>query len=305
MHIPVMVKEVVSLMDVKAGIYIDGTLGGAGHAKAILEKGGSGVSLLGIDRDLNAVDAARLKLVEFGDRVMVAHGNFSDMDAIACENGIARVDGVLLDIGVSSDQLDTADRGFSLMNDGPLDMRMDRSCGESAADVVNNLDEVGLTGIFREFGEERRAGSVARAIVAQRRRARISTTLELAEIVSRAVGGRRSGTHPATRVFQALRIYVNGELESLREGLRSGLDLLKPGGRMAVITFHSLEDRVVKKFFASHAGRWESLQAGGSEWRGAEPQVELVVKKPVTPSDDEIADNPRARSAKLRVAQRL
>jgi 16S rRNA (cytosine1402-N4)-methyltransferase len=236
-----------------------------------------------------------MRLADCGVPVHVMHGNFADMRKIAIAAGIAAVDGILLDLGVSSPQLDEPARGFSFRTDGPLDMRMDQQNGSSAADLVNGLPEEELARIFYEFGEERASRRVARAIVARRKTGRIEGTLEFAGLVERALGGRHGKIHPATRVFQALRIAVNGELDCLARGLESGLAMLKPGGRMAVISFHSLEDRIVKRGFLSHvpATNKEALI----------PHVRKLTKKPVTPSDEECAQNPRARSAKLRVVE--
>lgn len=306
MHRSVLIVEVMELLAVTpGGTYIDGTLGNAGHSVRILQEAGSGGRLLGIDRDQDALARARERLAESKGTLHLEHGDFADMADIARKLGIERVDGVLLDIGVSSDQLDEPGRGFSLMHDGPLDMRMDTTVGQTAADLVNNLPEQDLKMIFREYGEERRAGRIAGAIARSRKDSPITGTVRLAEIVERAAGGRRGRIHPATKVFQALRIAVNDELGSLRRGLEAGLNLLVPGGRMAVISFHSLEDRIVKQFFVSHAGRWESLAAGGEEWVGEEPRVRLLNKKPRTAGDAELSENPRSRSAKLRVAERI
>ena len=231
-------------------------------------------------------------------------GNFADMVALAETNGLQEVDGILLDLGVSSDQLDTPERGFSFRADGPLDMRMDATQRTSAARLVNTLAEQDLAELLWRLGEEPAARRVARAIVSERERAPIETTARLAALVARVKHGRQGRTDPATRVFQALRIAVNDELDSLTRGLDAALRLLKRGGRMAVISFHSLEDREVKNFFRRHAGRWEAQQAGGQAWVGERPAVGLVARKPVTPSVEECEQNPRARSAKLRVAQR-
>lgn len=305
MHLAVMVGEVVELLSVgRGGVYIDGTVGSGGHAAAILDAAGPGCRLLGIDRDAEALGRARERLAGRRDACELVRGDFADMAGLASGCGITAVDGILLDLGVSSDQLESAERGFSFEQDGPLDMRMDRSQPTRAADLVNALSEAELKLILREFGEEPRAGGVARRIVSAREASRIETTAELSRLAVRAWGGRRGRRHPATRTFQALRIAVNRELDSLAAGLAAGLRLLKPGGRMAVISFHSLEDRIVKHAFARHAGRWESLPAGGREWRGEEPAVRRVTRKPVRPSEEEAVRNPRARSAKLRVAER-
>lgn len=298
-HVPVLLKETVDALRVRrGGRYVDGTLGRAGHTRAILELGGE---VLGIDRDAQAiseVEAMGLK------GLTVVNGNHGDIEQIARAKGWRDVDGVLLDLGVSSPQLDEADRGFSFLREGPLDMRMDCSRGVSAADIVNGESAEGLERIFREWGEEPRAHRIARAIVKAREEgARFTTTTGFAEFVERLVG-RHGGHHPATRVFQALRMEVNDEMGELRRALSGALTLLKSGGRFAVITFESLTDREVKRFFAAHAGREVSLQQGGSEWCGELPRVRLVARRAVTAAENEVSTNPRSRSAKLRIAEK-
>ena len=298
-HVPVLLKETVDALRVRrGGRYIDGTLGRAGHTRAILELGGE---VLGIDRDAQAVS----EVEAMGLKGLTAvHGNHGDIEQIARAKGWSDVDGVLLDLGVSSPQLDEADRGFSFLREGPLDMRMDCSRGVSAADIVNGESAEGLERIFREWGEEPHAHRIARAIVKAREEgARFTTTTGFAEFVERLVG-RHGGHHPATRVFQALRMEVNDEMGELRRALSGALALLKSGGRFAVITFESLTDREVKRFFAAHAGREVSLQQGGSEWCGELPRVRLVARRAVTAAEDEVSINPRSRSAKLRIAEK-
>ncbi len=306
MHRSVLFEEALELLDVRpGGVYVDGTLGSGGHAAGILARGGAGTRLLGIDRDGEALERARRVLAGAPGDWTLARGNFAEMERLAGEAGIERADGVLLDLGVSSDQLECVERGFGFQNDGPLDMRMDTRGGLTARDVVNEWSEEALAGALREFGEEPRARRVARAIARERERAPIETTGRLAETVSRALGGRSGPRHPATRTFQALRIAVNRELESLEEGLEAGLRLLARGGRMAVIAFHSLEDRIVKRTFAAHAGRMESLQAGGERRVGVAPRVAVLTRKPVTAGAGELDGNPRARSARLRAVERI
>ena len=271
------------------GRYVDGTFGRGGHAREIVRRGGE---VLGIDRDDEAVAAA-------GD-IRVVRGRHGDVKKIACENGWQEVDGILLDLGVSSPQLDDAGRGFSFLREGPLDMRMDRSCGVSAADLVNGADEAELERIFRELGEEPCARRLARAMAKRRG---FSTTTELADFVER-MAGRRGAHHPATRVFQALRMAVNDERGELRRALEGGLDLLRPGGRFAVISFESLSDRIVKRFFASHVGRMRSLQQGGEEWVGELPRARAVTGRAVMAGRRERDLNPRSRSARLRAIER-
>jgi 16S rRNA (cytosine1402-N4)-methyltransferase len=304
-HTPVLLREVTDLMAIKrGGVYVDGTSGSGGHAQAILERIGPDGFLLAMDRDAAAVERTKGRLAMWKKQCVVVQGNYADMMEVVTQLGARDVDGVLLDLGVSSDQIEQAERGFSFMHDGPLDMRMDRSQSLTAADVVNERDPEELADILRAYGEEQRAGRIAREIGRARKVCSIRTTAELARIVEKATGGRRGRIHPATRTFQALRIEVNGEQENLRRGLNAGLSLLKMGGLFAVISFHSLEDRMVKRFFVSHAGRQESLQAGGRKWVGEEPAVRFVNRKAVVASEEEVALNPRARSAKLRVVER-
>ena len=294
-----MLTEAVDALNVKAGgIYVDGTLGRAGHTREILRRGGR---VIGIDRDDDALKAVAALSVQ---GLKAVKGNHGDVAKILKNEGLEEVDGILLDLGVSSPQLDEGERGFSFRADGPLDMRMDRAGGLTAADVVRDLDEAGLTEIFRKYGEEPNARRIAKAIVKARGVSPVETTLQLAEIVERTVG-RRGAHHPATRVFQALRMHVNDEMGELEKALADGLMCLKPGGRMAVITFESLTDRVVKHFFAAHAGRMVSLQQGGERWEGESPRVSQVTRKAVVASDQEIAANPRSRSAKLRAVERM
>ena len=290
-HVPVLLEETLEVLAVKpGGRYVDGTFGRGGHAREIVRRGGE---VLGIDRDEAAVAAA-------GD-IRVVHGRHGEMKDIANENGWNEVDGILLDLGVSSPQLDDAGRGFSFLREGPLDMRMDRSCGVSAADLVNGADESRLEEIFRELGEEPGARRIARAIA---RRRGFRTTTELADFVEREVG-RHGAHHPATRVFQALRMAVNDELGELERALAGGLELLRPGGRFAVIAFESLSDRIVKRFFAAHTGRMQSLQQGGEEWVGELPRTRTVTRRAVVAGRREQEINPRSRSARLRAIERL
>ena len=305
MHTPVLLKETVDSLAVKpGGVYIDGTLGRSGHAREILARAGKGARLVGIDRDTQALSesAERLGRVS-GVCLTLVHGCHGSIAQIVRGEGIDAVDGVLLDLGVSSPQLDEAERGFSFRVEGPLDMRMDRSHGETAADIVATRSEDELAALLRMFGEEPAARRIAKAIVRARATARIETTAQLAALVEKTVG-RTGARHPATRTFQALRMAVNDELGELERALEGGLGLLKPGGRLAVITFESLTDRTVKRFFSAHVGRMVSLQQGGERWEGCLPKVRLVTRHAVTASEEEIAENPRARSAKLRAIER-
>ncbi len=306
MHTPVLLKETVDSLAVKpGGVYIDGTLGRAGHAREILARAGKGARLVGIDRDTQALkeSAERLGRVP-GASLALVHGCHGSIAQIVRAEGIDAVDGVLLDLGVSSPQLDEPQRGFSFRADGPLDMRMDQSRGETAADLLATRSEAELEEIIRALGEERNARRIAKAIASARLKARIATTAQLASIVEKAVG-RHGAHHPATRTFQALRMAVNDELGELERALAGGIGLLKIGGRMAVITFESLTDRIVKRFFAAHEGRMSSLQGGGERWTGETPRVRRVTRRAVRASQDEIARNPRARSAKLRTVERI
>lgn len=306
MHVPVLLRETVESLAVRpGGVYVDGTLGRAGHACAVLARAGNGATLVGIDRDEQALreSAERLKAVA-GARVELIHGQHGDLAALVRERGFDEVDGILLDLGVSSPQLDEAGRGFSFRSDGPLDMRMDRSRGLTAADLVATKDEDALAATFRTLGEEPHARRIARAVVRAREKAPLVTTGQLADLVERTVG-RHGAHHPATRVFQALRMEVNDEVGELERALAGGLGLLKTGGRFAVITFESITDRIVKRFFAAHAGKMVSLQQGGARWEGELPRVRLVTRHAVTATDGETDLNPRARSAKLRTAEKM
>ena len=305
MHRGVLLHEVVRLIGPRAGgVYVDGTLGGGGHTRALLEAAGREARLLALDRDAAALERARQALGDLARQCTFVQANFADIGEIARAQGFDAVDGVVLDVGLSSDQLDDPERGFSFMKDGPLDMRMDRTQTATAADLVNTRPAADLAELLKRYGEEPRARAIAARVVARRQTQPFTRTAELAALVSDVYGGRRERIHPATRTFQALRIAVNGELAALAAGLESGLELLRPGGRMAVIAFHSLEDRLVKRCFAEHEGRWEGRPEGGETWVGSMPAVVRLTRKPVTPADEECERNPRARSAKLRAVER-
>ncbi len=296
-----MLEEAVELLAVRpGGIYLDGTAGSGGHTEAILKRLGGTGRVVAMDRDAEAIRRCRERLAEWSNVVLV-NRNYSEMGTALDDLGIRRADGILLDLGLSSDQLASAARGFSFQQDGPLDMRMDQDRGPTAADLVNGLPEDELAALIWKWGEERNSRRIAAAIVAERP---VTRTLELAGIVERAKGGRRGKIHPATQTFQALRIAVNDEFGHLEQALEEGIRRLNPGGRMAVITFHSLEDRMVKTRFQAHAGKMESLQAGGERWIGEEPRVKWICKKPLTAGAEEVRLNPRARSAKLRAVER-
>lgn len=305
MHRAVLLDEVVRWLAPRpGGVYVDGTLGAGGHTRALALAVGPAGRVMAMDQDAGALERAQAALEGCRAQCLLVKGNFAALDKAALEQGLDRLDGVLLDVGLSSDQLDDPGRGFSFMREGPLDMRMDRSSGMTAADLVNTLPQAALADILWRYGEEPRARAVARRVVEQRTKEPFGTTRQLADLVEQVHGGRRGRIHPATLVFQALRIAVNGELEALEQGLAAGLSMLAPGGRMAVISFHSLEDRLVKRFFVEHQGRMESLPEGGAKWVGALPRMEILTRKPVVATEEECRGNPRARSAKLRVAER-
>ena len=297
-HVSVMLHEAVDALNVKVdGVYVDGTLGRAGHALEILRRGGK---VIGIDRDDEALHEVRSLKVK---GLKVVKGNHGDIAKILKKQGLEEVDGILLDLGVSSPQLDEGERGFSFRAEGPLDMRMDRTSGLTAADIVRENNEDDLTNIFRTFGEEPNARRIAKAIICARKSHTISTTLQLADIVEKTIG-RHGAHHPATRVFQALRMAVNDELGELMRALSGGLGVLKTGGRFVVITFESLTDRAVKRFFSAHVGKMVSLQQGGARWEGELPRLRLATRRAITASREEMNANPRSRSAKLRAAER-
>jgi 16S rRNA (cytosine1402-N4)-methyltransferase len=300
-HIPVMLNEAVEGLAVRAGgRYLDGTFGRGGHARAVLSRLGPDGRLLLMDRDPQAIATAQREFA--GDpRVSIRHANFSTL--AEWDETAQGLDGVLLDLGVSSPQLDEAARGFSFMADGPLDMRMDPTQGESAADFLAHADEREIADVLWVYGEERFSRKIARAIVEHRKDSAITRTGELAALVERVIGRREPGKHPATRTFQALRIRVNRELESVERGLDAALERLNPGGRLSVISFHSLEDRMVKQFIRDHSGRVQGSRRGPPIT--AAPARLAAVGKAQFPSDAEQAANPRARSAVLRVAEKL
>jgi 16S rRNA (cytosine1402-N4)-methyltransferase len=304
-HIPVMKEEVVAALAVRpGGRYLDGTCGGGGHAAAILARSSPDGWLSGCDRDGAAVEAARGRLAEYGGRFEIRHANFAELAEMA---GAAGYDGVLLDLGVSSPQLDSPERGFSFQQDGPLDMRMDRRLERTAADVVNGLGVDELTNIFRELGEEPQARRFARAIEQERRQRPFRTTGQLAGLIERLSPRRGRRTHPATQVFQALRMEVNDELAALDQGLAAAVKVLRPGGRLAVITFHSLEERRVKKFIRERSRDYTFPgEVDVPELRQPRvPELRPVGRKAVTPGAAELASNPRSRSARLRVMEKI
>lgn len=303
-HISVLKEELTDgVITDRNGYYCDMTLGGAGHSERLL-KIADGAHLLGIDRDREALDAAAKRLSPFSDRVILVHSNFKDIDICARENGIASFDGIMADLGVSSPQLDEAERGFSYMKDAPLDMRMDKDASFSAYDVVNTYKEKKLTEIIGLYGEERWAKRIAEFICKRRP---IKTTFELVDAIMAAIpsGAREKGGHPAKRTFQAIRIEVNGELSAVSEAIGKAVELLKKGGRIGIITFHSLEDRIVKEEF-------KKLEKGcicPPDFPicvcGKNPMLKIITRKPILPGAEEIENNSRAKSAKLRIAEKI
>ena len=306
-HVSVLLYECMDALDIKPdGIYIDGTAGGAGHSQEIASRLGSG-KLIALDRDLTAVAVASERLSRFGEHAQVVHSNFSEMAQVCRELGIDGVDGVLLDLGVSSYQLDTADRGFSYMADAPLDMRMNREDKLDAYTVVNTYTEQELKRIIYDYGEERFAPRIASRIVKARETAPIRTTGELVDIIKSAMpaAAKEGGHHPAKRTFQAIRIEVNGELSVIEPTIRDAVNLLKPGGRIAIITFHSLEDRIVKQTFNSLTGGCTCPKNFPVCVCGFKQELELINRKPITADNGELDENNRSRSAKLRGAEKL
>lgn len=294
-HFPVMSAEVLFwLIREDSRIYLDCTVGYSGHAEKLLEASGPNSRLVGLDRDAVAIAASRERLARFGDRVLLIHGHFVELKQHLAASGIGQVDGILFDLGVSSPQLDEPARGFSFQGDGPLDMRMDQSMSGTAADLINRWPETQLADVIFQFGEERFSRRIARAIVSARERRPLATTRELVSVIEGAVPAkyRHGRLHCATRTFQAFRIAVNQELDCLEPALRDAVDVLSPGGRLCVISFHSLEDRIVKHTFRALSGK-------------DDPLVTVLTKRPQVPTREESDRNPRSRSAKLRAAQRV
>ena len=305
-HYPVLLEECLDGLNIRPdGIYLDGTLGRAGHSSRIAQKLTDGM-LICVDRDQAALDAAQQRLAPWMERVRLVHSNFADIDDILNSVGVDKVDGMLFDLGVSSPQLDDSSRGFSYMADAPLDMRMDRSCGLTAADVVNTWPRDELRRILLQYGEERYAGLIAAAIERRRQDKPIETTLELVDIIKSAMPGKalKEKQHPAKRTFQAVRIAVNDELTAVDRMLRAAVPRLNPGGRLAVITFHSLEDRIVKTGMAEFAKGCDCPPDFPVCVCGKKPQLTLINRKPILPGERELEENPRSRSAKLRIAEK-
>ena len=308
-HLPVLFAETMQGLALRdGGIYVDGTLGGGGHTEGMLRRIAPTGVVIGIDQDDDALASTGERLAVYGERFCPVKANFAEITAVLDELDVAAVDGVLLDIGVSSYQLDTPERGFSYMNDGALDMRMDRRGGRTAADLLAELSAEELANIIYRYGEEKFSRRIARKIVEQRELQPITGTLQLAQLVAEAIPAaarRQEKQHPAKRTFQALRIAVNDELGVLERGLAAGFAALKPGGRLAVITFHSLEDRIVKEYFAGLCKGCICPPEFPVCVCGKTPQGKLVNRKPITAGAEELAENPRSRSAKLRVIEKL
>ncbi len=306
-HVPVLLNEIISIIN-RPGtkLVVDATIGGGGHSEAIL-KTVEEARLIGIDRDLEAVERSRIKLHVFGDRAVVRQAHFAELGRVLDDLGTPVVDAVVMDLGISSFHLDNPSRGFSFRESGPLDMRMDRDGKVTASDLVNGLDSKRLADIFRKYGEERFAKKIATAIVEEREKEIIDTTVKLARLVERIYPkkGRNWRIHPATRVFQALRIAVNGELDGLAESIELAIDRLGPGGRIAVISFHSLEDRIVKRTLGDLVRHCVCPKELPECKCGTPGKVRLLTRKPVSPAIKEISLNPRARSARLRAAEKL
>ena len=307
-HKSVLAQECMEGLHIRPqGIYMDATTGGGGHSLGIVQRLGEGGRLICIDRDDDALQAAGKRLEPYREKITFVKSNFSDIAAVAKDLGISQVDGILFDLGVSSYQLDAMERGFSYMNDAPLDMRMDRSQSFTAGDVVNGYSQEELKRILWDYGEERYSGRIAAAICRRREEKPIQSTVELAEIIRRAMPPQalREKQHPAKRSFQAIRIEVNGELRAVEQAVQDSVDLLAPGGRLAVISFHSLEDRIVKNIFAQQAKGCICPPEFPVCVCGRKPRLKLVHRGVITAGQEELRDNPRARSAKLRVAEKI
>ncbi|MBR1443025.1 MAG: 16S rRNA (cytosine(1402)-N(4))-methyltransferase RsmH [Firmicutes bacterium] len=305
-HTSVLLNECIDGLAIKPdGVYADCTMGGAGHSYEIAKRLTSG-TLVGIDQDINAINAAKEKLKEF-ENIRFVHRNFSEINEISEETGINAFDGFLMDLGVSSHQLDEAERGFSYMNDAPLDMRMDRRCDFSAYNVVNEYSKEELSRVIYEYGEERWAKRIAEFICNERKEKNIETTFELVSIIKKAVpkGARSDGPHPAKRTFQAIRIEVNGELEILKDSITNMMGLLNKGGRIAVITFHSLEDRIIKNLFREFEDPCICPRELPVCVCGRKQIGKIITRKPIIPTGEELENNHRARSAKLRIIEKI
>ena len=307
-HRSVLLDECIEGLNIDpAGIYVDGTAGGGGHSLEIVKRLTAGGRLIAIDRDDAALAAASKRLADYSDRVTFVKSNFSSVKEVLCELGIDKINGILMDLGVSSYQLDTPERGFSHNNDAPLDMRMDTSATLDAYMVVNNYTREQLKKIIYDYGEDKFAPRIANAIVNAREIKPIETTGELVKIIKSAIpaAAREGGHHPAKRTFQAIRIEVNGELDAIAPAINSAVDMLDVGGRICIITFHSLEDRIVKQTYASHAEGCTCPKNFPVCVCGKTPRLKVITRKPIVPGERELEENPRSRSSKLRIAEKL
>ncbi len=307
-HISVLLDETIDSLNIKPdGIYVDGTLGGGGHSLEICKRLGEGGRLIGIDQDMDAIQAASKRLEKYQDKVDIVHSNYQDIESCLGELSITGVDGIVLDLGVSSYQLDNVDRGFTYREDTPLDMRMDQSQTQTARDIVNNYSEMELFRVIRDYGEDGFAKNIAKHIVKAREEGPIETTGQLNEIIKAAIPAKmRQGTgHPSKKTFQAIRIELNHELEVLENSIDKMIDLLNPGGRLSIITFHSLEDRIVKNLFRRNMNPCICPPNFPVCTCGQAPKGKIITRKPIIPSDEEINDNKRAKSSKLRVFEKF
>lgn len=306
-HVPIMLSQVLENLDIKAeGVYVDGTLGGAGHSYEIVKKLSSGGRLVGIDQDGDAIRAAGARLQKYMDRVDIVKSNYENMSSVLDNLGIDKVDGILLDLGVSSYQFDNGERGFSYRTDAPLDMRMDRDTALTAEDILNDYSEDDLRRIIKEYGEEKFAGKIAHEIVAAREKKRIKTTFQLNDIITGAIpaAARRHGGHPAKKTYQAIRIELNRELTVLSDSIEGMIDRLAPGGRLCIITFHSLEDRIVKNAFRTAENPCVCPPEFPVCTCGRRSKGKVITRKPIEADEKEREENPRSTSAKLRVFER-
>lgn len=305
-HISVLLSEILQFFEEQTlNTFVDGTLGGGGHTQAILERHPEIKRYVGIDQDPEALSIAKKRLAAWSDKLILVHGNFGKLKAHLTSHGISQVQGMILDLGVSSMQLDQAEKGFSFMRDGPLDMRMNPENSLTAADIINTYSESELGRIFRDYGEEKQWRAAAKTIVSERDKQPIQTTNQLVEILRPSFSWKKKGVNPLTLIFQALRICVNSELQVLEKVIPEAIELLAPGGRLGVISFHSLEDRIVKNAFRHAASDKFDNSGIGGLFLDKDPIVKILTKKPVYPQEEEIKNNPRSRSAKLRFIQKL
>lgn len=307
-HISVLLDETIDSLNIKPdGIYVDGTLGGGGHSLEICKRLGANGRLIGIDQDMDAINAASKRLIDYKDKINIVHSNYQDIESCLGELSICGVDGIVLDLGVSSYQLDNVDRGFTYREDTPLDMRMDQSQTRTAKDIVNGYSEMELFRVIRDYGEDGFAKNIAKHIVKAREEGPIETTGQLNEIIKAAIPAKvRQGTgHPSKKTFQAIRIELNQELEVLENSIDKMIDLLNPGGRLSIITFHSLEDRIVKNLFRRNMNPCICPPSFPVCTCGQAPKGKIITRKPIIPSDEEISDNKRAKSSKLRVFEKF